>query len=115
MVVTKEQLRVEIGAVGQTAIADETLQNCVTVAGELVRQHTQSDEIRHVIPTSVYEKAWLSVAVELYNQRAAPNGVLNQQFSTVNAPSSVPIRIGADPLRPAYPLLAPWVPPLGFA
>lgn len=112
MSVDATQLRNEVKA--GTAVPDAMLTNCVSVADTLLREYVE--DVYGDIPPSVYDRAWLAVAVDLFNQRRAPNGVLNQQFSSgEGGTESVPVRISADPLRPARPLLRPWVTPLGIA
>lgn len=64
-----------------------------------------------VVPDATYDRAHLVVAIEMFNQDKAPNGVLNQVYDLGGGDvSSTPVRIGADPLRPAYPLLARYMP-----
>lgn len=110
MAITKDDLRTEVGAVGATGVPDAVLQNCISVSDALLRQFLGTDEVYLSVPTVIIEKAWLSVAVEIFNQRKAPNGVLNQAFSGVDGgPFVQATRISADPMRPARPLLSPWV------
>lgn len=112
MTIDITQLRSEVNA--GTSVSDALLTSCVSVADSLLRKHVE--DVFDDIPPSVYDRAWMAVAVDLFNQRRAPNGVLNQQFSTSEGGTeSVPVRISADPLRPARPLLRPWVTPLGIA
>lgn len=116
MVVDSAALRAEVNA-GQadiSSISEAYLDNCVTVADLLLRQYAGENYLTD-IPTTLAEKAWLAVAVEIFNQRRAPNGVLNQTFQTFEGTVASAVRIGADPLRPAYGLLSMWVAPLGFA
>lgn len=112
MAITGEQLRTELGS--PASIPIELLNNCVSVANELLKKYA-GDTYLTDIPTIVAEKAWLAVAVELFNQRRAPNGVLTQQFATPDGSAAVPVRIGADPLRPAYGLLERWIINVGLA
>jgi hypothetical protein len=64
------------------------------------------------VPQTILEHAELLVAAELFHASRAPNGVLNQQFASEDGTQAVPIRVSGDPLRPARPLLAPWVLPV---
>lgn len=106
MAITAEDLRTEVGA-GVSA-SSTLLQKCVDLATELVRRHVTT-EVFPTLPTVIADQAVLVVAVEVFNQRKAPNGVLTQQFATPDGGTPVPVRIGADPMRPAYPLLSAWV------
>ena len=108
MAITSDDLRAEVGA--GTSVQDSVLQRCVALAEELVRTYA-TPEVYPTLPTVISEQAVLSVAVEVFNQRRAPNGVLTQQFATPDGSVGVPVRVGADPLRPAYPILHPY---LGF-
>lgn len=116
MTVDAPALRAELNNIPTATASDTLLSNCVSVANELLKRYAGDTYATDgVIPTVIAEKAWLAVAVELFNQRKAPNGVLTQQFATPDGSASVPVRIGSDPLRPAYGLLAPWVDPVSFA
>lgn len=86
-------------------VTDAVLQNCIDTATDLV-----NDYIGEVlVPAARVDRAVLLVANECLQQNLSPNGVLNQQYDAGDG--SVPLRIGRDPMTPAYPLL----PPLGFA
>lgn len=111
MAVTAENLRTEVGANPAADLAPFT--SAVNVADTLLRKYVGDEYVN--IPLGVYEAAWLAVAVDLYNQRQAPNGVLNQQFATPDGSVTAPVRISADPLRPARPLLEQYVIAVGFA
>lgn len=110
MPVTALNLRDELnagpaGVVG--GVSDDLLTNCLNVADEELKIYAGDDYRTGStlgIPIVVAEKAWLAVAVEIFNQRKATNGVLNQAFSEDGLVAS-PVRIGSDPLRPAYGLL----------
>ena len=108
MAVDATALRTELGAGAAGAVGgvpDELLDNCVTVADELLKEYAGDDyRTAGTIPVTVAEKAWLAVAVEIFNQRKAPNGVLNQAFTAVDGVPAA-VRVGSDPLRPAYGLL----------
>jgi len=108
MAVTADELRTEVGA-GST-VADAVLQKLVDVADALVDDYVASAAEGIVVPELMVDQAWLACAVELFNLRKAPNGVLNQQYEGVDGGvQSAPIRISGDPLRPVRPLLAPWI------
>lgn len=115
---TVGELRAEVGA-GST-ISDAQLQRFIDLATELVNAYTASagveidpdtgDEIPIVVPALMVDQALLACAVELFNLRQAPNGVLNQQYEAFDGGAqSIPIRISGDPMRPVRPLLAPWI------
>lgn len=107
MAVDAAAIRAEVGAGVPTSIPDAFLTSCIAVADELLKQYAGDDyRTAGTIPVTVAEKAWLAVAVEIFNQRRAPNGVLTQQFATPDGGAGgVAVRVGADPLRPAYGLL----------
>lgn len=117
MAVVAADLRAELnaGPADTGGVSDDLLNNCINVADELLKAYAGDDYRSGDIPVVVAEKAWLAVAVEIFNQRKAPNGVLNQAFSGEGTPFVQTVRIGADPLRPAYGLLGRWVADLGFA
>lgn len=63
------------------------------------------------VPDAVFNAAHLAAAVDMFNRRKAPNGVLMQSFGDGEA---TPLRLSNDPLRAARVLLEPWILP-GFA
>jgi len=81
-------------------ISDTQLNDCLETAGELLKELIGDK----VVPPKTLERAQMLVANECLQQDLAPNGLLNQQFDA--GTETVPIRIGRDPLTPAYPLLA---------
>lgn len=113
MTVTKEQIREEMNA-SPAAVTDEKITRELAVATQQVNKYLGGPADGDVpdplpVPTEVYDKAVLLVTVEAINQSLAPNGVLNQVFdSGVGDLTSTPVRIGRDPLKPAYPVLDPW-------
>lgn len=116
MAITVEDLRDEVGAGADTH--DVILQRSLDLATAMVAKYladnvvTVGDEAGE-LPESVSDQAVLAVAVESFNQAQAPNGVLTQQFGLADGGSvASPVRIGADPMRPAYPLLSMWVDPV---
>lgn len=108
MAIAATDLRTEVnaGAAGSIGgVSDDLLNSCINVADALLKEYAGADYRSGEIPIIVAEKAWLAVAVEIFNQRKAPNGVLNQAFSTEGGTFAQAVRIGSDPLRPAYGLL----------
>lgn len=93
---------------------DETMDALIDNADVLVESYIE-DLPADTVPATILERAKMLVAAELWNQDQAPNGVLNQQYESPDGMVDAPIRIGTDPLRPAYALLARWVAPVTFA
>ena len=111
MTISTERLRDEVGA---STSSDDVIDECLTVAHELLLQYVGDEGID--VPPSVFDRAWLVAAVDLFNQSQAPNGVLTQQFDTGDgATSAIPVRVSRDPLAGAYPLLRSYVSPVSFA
>jgi hypothetical protein len=107
--VDKEQVREHVGA-GADQL--DECEACLLVVRELLDEHLRDGGADGQVPDHVYDRALLLSAAELFNQGQAPNGVLNQQYDSGDGLGAVtPIRIGADPLRPAYPLVERWVLP----
>lgn len=105
--VTKEQIREKINA-SPSAVPDTEITQALAVASALVNEHL--GEAASTIPREVVDRAVLLVAIEEINQDKAPNGVLNQTYDVGTGDvTSTPVRIGRDPMKPAYPILAPWV------
>lgn len=115
MAVTATMLREEVKA--NTATTDAQLNGDINVADTLLRKHIEDGGAEYAsLPITIVEKAWLLVAAEVFHQRRAPNGVLNQTYASPDGGSNaVPVRIGADPLHPAIPLLKHWLSWSGFA
>jgi hypothetical protein len=105
--IAAEDLQTEVGTV-----ADDTtvLERCVEVAEALLSKYVadNQDNDPHGIPEAVYDQAWLAVAVNEFNRRKAPNGILNQSVDTVDGSTTVPMRVSSDSLRPARALLSMW-------
>lgn len=57
-------------------------------------------------PDVVVAQAQVMVAAEMWRRRDAPGGVVNAWGD-----AQVPVRLALDPLKPARPLLAPWITP----
>lgn len=96
-----------------TADASE-LASCVAVATDLVDEYTAEVDPADPIPPATLQRAYLVVAAELFNQGNAPGGILNADYGDESG-TSIPVRVAADPLRPARPLLGFWVDPVTIA
>lgn len=114
MAVTKTQVRAELNA-STDAVSDAKIEAEIAVATALVNRHLGGGDDGSApaplpVPATIHDKAILVVAVEAINQSLAPNGVLNQVYdSGIGDIASTPVRIGRDPLKPAYPVLDPFV------
>jgi hypothetical protein len=112
MAIDTGRLSTEVGA--DPTQYETVLEECVDVSHELMLQYVEQQGAE--VPDPVFDRAWLVVAVDLFNQSQAPNGVLSQQFTDVDGgTSSVPVRISRDPLAGAYPVLALYINPVTFA
>lgn len=100
--ITTAQVRAKVNA-SEATLPDADVQVAVAVATKLVIAHIGAAEV----PIEITDRAVLLVAVEQINQDNAPNGIANQVFDTDGVPT--PVRIARDPMKPAYPVLAPWV------
>ncbi|WGL50644.1 hypothetical protein P5P86_11780 [Nocardioides sp. BP30] len=96
-------LRRKVGAGG--TVTDQDLTDLITQAATLVTHEVGDVEV----PEEILDRAHLLTAVQLYNQDAAPNGIVNQQFAADDGTAATPIRIARDPLAAARPVLAPWI------
>lgn len=95
-----------------TTESDGVLQVCLDESAALVDRYLEGHgDVDEPPPAAILDRAYLLVAAELFNQRQAPNGYLNQQFDAPDGIQSEPIRISRDPLAAARPLLAQWVYP----
>lgn len=111
MAIDADDLTAEVGTTSADA---DIVANCVAVAEALLTQYVGAAFAG--IPVDIFDRAWLVVGVELFNQRKAPNGYVNQEYATPDGGTGeVAVRLSADPLRPAYPILSPWVDPVTFA
>lgn len=114
MAVTKEQVRAELNASAET-VSDTKIDAEIAIATAMVNKHLGGSDDGAApnplpVPEVVYDKALLLVTVEAINQGLAPNGVLNQVYDGGTGDLvSTAVRIGRDPLKPAYPVLGPWV------
>ncbi|MGO2659590.1 hypothetical protein [Mycetocola reblochoni] len=61
------------------------------------------------VPSAPLDRATQEVAAELYYRKGTRAGVAGFE-----ADGGVPFRVGVDPLKPAYPLLRPFL-PVAFA
>lgn len=103
MVATVDQVKAWIGQ--ESPDYDDMLADMLAEATELIDHYLGSA----TVPTVVHEQAEVVVAADLWNRRAAPNGVIQAQFPGFEGGETV--RIARDPMRPAYPILRRWVPP----
>ena len=76
-------------------------QSCLTAGHALVSNYVGTST---VVPMEIFDQAVLKVSSELFHARNAPNGI--SQFADVNGAA---VRIGYDPLAPAYKLLRPFL------
>lgn len=105
MTINAGQVRDAIGA-SPAAVSDTKIQAAIEVAYELVKKYVGDA----AVPSEVKDRAALIASVEQINQENAPNGVLNQTYDLGTGDiASTPVRIGRDPMKPAYPILDPWV------
>lgn len=84
------------------ALLPEEATELATIATEsevMVRNHVGEAPV----PEIILELAGYEVARELYTRRDAPGGVLST-FGDVG-----PVRLARDPMRAAYPILAPYL------
>lgn len=98
------RLRTEVNT---TTEDDPLLDEVIGVSLAMLIELTKSAE--EDLPDVVFDQAHLAVAVDMFNRRKAPNGVLWQQFDESGA--AAPLRLSNDPLRPAYPILSLWLTP----
>lgn len=107
MAITVAQVRAEVGAGSSTS--EEYLSAILEQAEERLAEYVGALADGVTIPELSFDEAVLACAVEIFNIRRAPNGVLNQTFDTGEGSVAVPVRISGDPLRPVRPLLSPWI------
>ena len=82
--------------------ADDTfVQQCWTEAIALVTKFVGTA----TVPLTIADRARIEVGQELYNRRAAPNGIA--QYATFEG--STVQRVARDAMQGAYPLLQPYV------
>lgn len=109
MELTPESLALYVG----TSPADEGeyLAECIAEAGELVARHCNATDLEAVvagkkIPPATLTRAVKETAADLFHRRRARNGVV--QLDSDGYTGDV-VRINADPLRAARPILAPFL------
>jgi hypothetical protein len=84
-----------------TKDASDFPQFCLTAGHALVTSYIGTVTS---VPQEIHDQAVLKVSSELYHARNAPNGIA--QFADANGAA---VRIGYDPLAPAYKLLRPFL------
>jgi hypothetical protein len=98
--------------------SQQVLQDDIDLADVLLTAYIDDEIVQAAIPVKVYDAAHLAVAIDLYNQRKARNGVANQQYEVADGRIAVPVpetRVSRDPLASAYPILSNFVSPVRFA
>lgn len=109
MTVTRDQVRAKMNASVGT-LPDADIDTAMAVAQALIDTYVDPLTLALEIPSKVMDRALLLVTIEQLNQDNAPNGILNQAFSDgLGDGASAPIRISRDPMKPALPILAPWI------
>lgn len=98
-------LRRKVGA--GSRFSDDDLNEYISEAATMVTDFVEDNEV----PDSVLNRAHTRVAVELFNQDAAPNGRKTEQYDAGDPSGSTPIQVSRDPMEQAYPLLARYVTP----
>ncbi len=88
-----------VNAVG----SDSFVTDCEAEAKELVDQHI--GDVTGV-PPAIKARAVLEVGANLYQRRQAQSGT-----GGLTDPEVSPMRVARDPLRPAYPILNPYLGP----
>lgn len=83
----------------------EYVRQCTTEATALIAAKVDAAKV----PPSVWARAVVEVAADLYHRQAARNGVVIFDGGETGVDT---VRIGADPLRPAWPLLRPYLGPV---
>lgn len=96
MAVTLEQFKAYVG----TKDATDFPQLCLTSGHQLVTNKVKG----YAVPAAIHDQAVLMVASELFHRRQAPNGIT--QFADFGGNA---VRLGKDPMAPAYALLLPYI------
>lgn len=111
MAVTGEALRVRVGAsTAKITALTEVVEEAKALVDAFIDVTDEGADATELgIPQVTLDQAYMKAAVAIWNQRRAPNGVLNQQVATDEGGESVPIRISDDPLRAVRPLLSRWI------
>lgn len=97
MAVTLTQFKDYVG----TKDATDFPQSCLDGGHALVTKYVGKNT---TVPQELFDQAVLMVASELFHRRNAPNGIT--QFADLGGGA---IRVGKDPMSPAYNLLLPYV------
>jgi hypothetical protein len=97
MAVTLSEFKDYVG----TKDATDFPQSCLTAGHALVTNYIGTVT---TVPTEIHDQAVLMVSSELYHRRNAPNGIA--QFADFGGGA---VRVGKDPMSPAYNLLLPFV------
>lgn len=106
MATTVETIKDYVG-VGSETEYDDFIQACLDEATVLVDRYVGVA----AVPDEIMDRAYLEVAADLFNRRNAPNGIMNQQYATVDGVGVTPMRIARDPMAAAYKILGRWVLP----
>ena len=84
---------------------DQTLaEGALNEAGALVSAFVGANN-PYGVPQPVIDRAQSEVAAELYYRKGTRAGIAG-----FDADGGMPFRVGVDPLKPAYPLFAPFIP-----
>ena len=75
--------------------------HALTEARALVSRHLAGSP---AVPEKVEARAVIECAAELFQRKGARNGVMD-----LGSPDLSPFRIARDPMKAAYPILAPYV------
>ena len=97
MAVTLAQFKEYVG----TKDATDFPQSCLSSGHALVTRYVGKVT---TVPQEIFDQAVLMVSSELFHRRNAPNGI--SQFADLGGGA---IRVGKDPMAPAYMLLLPYV------
>lgn len=92
--------------VGASDADSALLSTCLETSNALIDNFVGSpDNPIYLEAAPIVNLAILQVAAELFQRRAAPNGIT--QFATIDG--SAGMRVARDPMQSVYPLLRPWV------
>lgn len=104
MTIALETLQEYVGSEGEYS---SLLTDCLAEAEALVNKYVGEAPV----PEAILDRATLEVAADLFNRRNAPNGIVSQQYATVDGMAMGAVRIARDPMAAAYKLLQRWVLP----
>lgn len=105
MAKTYEDLKEFIGS--QDNDQDSIVEACFDEAVVLVQTYVGTS----VVPEVIQDKAIMLVGADLWERRSAPNGLVSQQFASVDGLGVSVARLPRDPMSVAHGLLRPWVMP----